>query len=337
MPTVVIAPDSFKGTLTAAEVAEAVAGGVRTAGGTARLCPVADGGEGTLEALRTALGGKLHTYRVHAPDRTLVEASFLLSEDRRIAVVETAQASGLHLVDPGTVDAFAATSAGTGELLAHAAASGAEEILLGGGGSGFSDGGLGALGALAAAGGLGSVRVRVLCDVTTPYEAAAQVYGPQKGADPDTVRRLTTRLHEAARTFPRDPRGVARTGAAGGLAGALWAVHDARLVSGIEAVLETVGLEALLASADAVVTGEGSLDAQTLEGKAVQGVSRLARRAGVPVYAVVGRDRGGPEVARALGLCAVHEAGSPESLHDVGHRLTVALSLESSDPIEARK
>src|SRR5690606_10052557 len=211
--------------------------------GTARLCPVADGGEGTLEALRTALGGKLHTYRVHAPDRTLVEASFLLSEDRRIAVVETAQASGLHLVDPGTVDAFAATSAGTGELLAHAAASGAEEILLGVGGSGFSDGGLGALDALAAAGGLGSVRVRVLCDVTTPYEAAAQVYGPPKGADPDTVRRLTTRLHAAARTFPRDPRGVARTGAAGGLAGALWAVHDARLVSGIEAVLETVGLE----------------------------------------------------------------------------------------------
>src|SRR5690606_26444999 len=138
----------------------------------------------------------------------------------------------------------------------------------------------------AAAGGLGSVRVRVLCDVTTPYEAAAQVYGPQKGADPDTVRRLTTRLHAAARAFPRDPRGVARTGAAGGRAGTLWAVHDARLVSGIEAVLETVGLEALLASADAVVTGEGSLDAQTLEGKAVQGVSRLARRAGVPVYAV---------------------------------------------------
>lgn len=321
-PRVLVAPDSFKGTMSAAVVADALAAGVRDAGGETDVCPVADGGEGTLEALRASVPGTDVEHAVIAPDGSQVWAAYLLSEDGRTAVVETASASGLHLIDPDTVDAYAATSAGTGQLLTAAAASGVAEIVLGVGGSGFSDGGLGALAAIEAGGGLGRTRLVVLCDVVTTYQDAARVYGPQKGADPETVERLTERLDTVASSFPRDPRGVARTGAAGGLAGALWAGHDAELVSGIDEVLRRVGFEDRLTRADLVLTGEGRLDSQTAQGKVIDGVTRWARAAAVPVYAVVGQHRAEPAVLAGLGIAGVREAGTPEQLREAARDIT---------------
>jgi len=319
---VLVAPDSFKGTMTAGQVAEALAEGVRAAGAEADICPVADGGEGTLEALRPSVPGTDVEHTVTAPDGRQSRASYLLSEDHRTAVVEIAAASGLHLIDPATVDAYAATSAGSGQLIAAAAAAGAREILVGVGGSGFSDGGIGALAAIEASGGLRDARLVVLCDVTTTYQEAARVFGPQKGADAATIERLTARLNATAVSLPRDPRGVERTGAAGGLAGALWARYDAELVSGIDEVLDRVAFDRRLAAADLVITGEGRLDAQTVEGKVIDGVTRRARRAGVPTYAVVGQDVAAPAVLEALAIRDVVEAGDPDLLRDAAHAIT---------------
>ncbi|MFC0221163.1 glycerate kinase [Nocardioides zeicaulis] len=327
-----VAPDSFKGTMSAIVVAEALADGVRQAGGLPVVCPVADGGEGTLAVLEPVIGGTRVHITATAPDSRRVPAWFLLSADGSTAVVETATASGLHLVDPETVDAFAATSAGTGELLAAAAAAGAITILLGVGGSGCSDGGLGALAAIDDAGGLGDARVTVLCDVTTSYEEAARIYGPQKGADPTTVARLTDRLNNTAASLPRDPRGFAKTGAAGGLSGALWARHGADLVSGIDRVLEEVDFARLLADADLVLTGEGRLDAQTSEGKVVAGVVRWATRAHVPVHAVVGRNDAPADLLTTLGLASATEAGEPDTLRDSAATLTRHATRTSPDP-----
>jgi glycerate kinase len=317
---IMLAPDSFKGTMSAATVAEALADGVIAAGGAVDSCPVADGGEGTLEALRSSVPGTLRHVDATAPDGAPVRASYLLGADGVTAVIETASASGLHLIDVDRVDAFAATSRGTGEVISAAVAAGATDILLGVGGSGCTDGGLGAVAAIAEAGGLGQARLTVLCDVVTPYEEAARVFAPQKGADPETVERLTSRLHTTAAGLPRDPRAVARTGAAGGLAGGLWASFDAALVSGIDVVLERSMASLRLAQADAVITGEGCLDAQTAQGKVVEGVSRWARHAGVPAYAVVGRNAAAPSTQASLGLVAVLEAGTPALLR---HAATV--------------
>lgn len=320
-PRVLVAPDSFKGTMSAPTVAEALAAGVRDAGGVPVLCPVADGGEGTLAVLEPVIGGARVAVTATAPDGRRVPAWFLLSADATTAVVETATASGLHLVDPETVDAYAATSAGTGELLVAAAAAGARRVLLGVGGSGCSDGGLGALEAIDAGGGLGEAEVTVLCDVATSYQDAGRVFGPQKGADPATVERLTARLHHTAEALPRDPRSERRTGAAGGLSGALWAVHGAELVSGIDAVLDVVGFDEHLASGVALVlTGEGRLDSQTGEGKAVSGVVR--RAAGTPVHALVGRNDVAPDHLALLGLAGATEAGDPAALRAAAAHLT---------------
>lgn len=318
---VLIAPDSFKGTMSAATVATAMAEGVGSAGGVPDICPLADGGEGTLEALRGSVGGEDVLMTVTAPDGREVRAAYLLGRDSSTAVVETASASGLHLINPQTVDAYAATSAGTGQLIAAAAGAGAKTILVGVGGSGFSDGGTGALDAIASAGGLNQARLVVMCDVITPYEQAARVFGPQKGADPDTVLRLAERLESTARRLPRDPRGVDRTGAAGGLAGALWAAHGALLVSGIDAVLERLGFEHRLARADMVITGEGRLDAQTAQGKVISGILRWAGPAGVPVYAVVGQCAMSTADVRALGLVDAVEAGDEPSLAEAAARI----------------
>ncbi len=321
-PSILVARDSFKGTMSAAVVAEAVAAGVRNAGGNVDLCPVADGGEGTLEALRGAVGGHLVRRLATGPDGQRVEACYLLSRDGDSAVIETAAASGLHLVDPERVDAWAATSAGTGELLSAAASAGARHLLLGVGGSGCTDGGLGALSAIAEAGGLHRARLTVLCDVVTPYEEAARVFGPQKGADENTVVRLTTRLHDTAAALPRDPCGHARTGAAGGLAGALWAAYDADLVSGIDTILGWHDVRRRLDQVDAVITGEGRIDAQSAQGKVVEGVARWSADAGVPVYAFVGRNRADQHTLSALGIVAVVEAGDPASLRAAGAVIT---------------
>lgn len=280
-----VAPDSFKGTYTATEVADAIATGVESAGRHAVRMPVADGGEGTVDALTAPL----HLARIEVdavnPWRQPCTGWYGLSPDGT-AVVELAAVSGSTTPHSGVRDPVAADTYGTGMVMAAAARRGARRIVVAAGGSATTDGGLGAIAAVDDAGGLGAARVTVLTDVTTRYTDAARVFGPQKGADDATVRLLTARLDHAASTLPRDPRGVDGTGAAGGFSGGMWARFDAELRSGADFVLDAVGFDAALADADAVVVGEGRLDSQSRAGKIVSAI--LTRCRATPVFAVVG-------------------------------------------------
>jgi glycerate kinase len=186
--------------------------------------------------------------------------------------------------------ALAASTYGTGLLIAAAVSHGAQHVLVAAGGSATTDGGAGAVQAITEKGGLRGARITVLSDVGTTFLDAARVFGPQKGADPGTVRLLEERLGRLAASYPRDPSGVPRTGAAGGLSGGLWAHFDARLVSGAEAVLDACGFDRHLQSAEAVVVGEGRLDSQTGEGKIISAILGRVRNSGrrIPVVAVVG-------------------------------------------------
>lgn len=321
--TVLVAPDSFKGTLHAEHVAEALGRGLHDGGRPVELCPIADGGEGTLEVLTGALHAEVRTTSATDPLGREIEARLALAGDE--AVVETAAASGLHLVGEEERDAFAASSEGTGQVIAAAIAAGARTVYLGVGGSATTDGGAGALRSLERAGGLQGAQLVVLCDVRTAFEDAARVFGPQKGADADTITRLTERLHRLGRRWPKDPRGVPMTGAAGGLAGGLWAVHDAKLVPGAAFVLDALDFDRRMRAAHAVVTGEGRLDSQSLAGKAVSEVATRARQAGVPCHAVVGRNELDRFGARILDLQTVIEAGTPAQLEAAGRRLAASI------------
>ena len=288
---VVAAPDKFKGTASAAAVAAAVAEAATAAGGTCDPAPMADGGEGTLEAL----GGPNRSSTVTGPLGHPVTAAWRLRGD--VAVIEAAQASGLVLAGgPEANDPVAATTAGVGELIAAAVSAGARRVLVGVGGSATTDGGLGALKAMPSAARLRGVRIEVACDVATGFTAAAAVFAPQKGASAAQVELLTRRLERLAQMYA-DERGVdvaelPGAGAAGGLAGGL-AAAGAELVSGFDLVAEETDLYGRIDGADLVVTGEGCLDDTSFEGKVVGGVARLARAAGVPVWAVVGADATG--------------------------------------------
>jgi glycerate kinase len=326
--TLLIAPDSFKGTLAAREVAEAVAAGVQDAGGETDVCPVADGGEGTLDVLAPPLGAELRTVTVSDPLRRPVEASFGLvsapSGQRRgaaAAIVEVAAASGLGRLAEHERDAIAADTFGTGELILEAVRAGAETVYVGVGGSATTDGGAGAVDAIKRGGGLGRARLVVLCDVRTPFEDAARVFAPQKGADPDQVRRLTKRLNARARRYRRDPRGVPMSGAAGGLSGGMWAEFGAELVPGAAFVLDAIDFDRRMRDARAVITGEGKLDQQSLAGKAVSEVATRARQAGVPCFAVAGRHELDAFGTRILDLQVVLEAGTPPALRRAGTEL----------------
>lgn len=314
-----VAPDSFKGSFDAPAVAAAIARGLRSAGRDAVELPVADGGEGTMEALAMALGAERRAVTVSDPLGRPVEAEFALLAGGARAVVEAAQASGLGLVDDDEPDAFAASSRGTGELIAAACAAGASTVLVTVGGSATTDGGEGAVEALARAG--VNPRLEVLCDVRTPWEDAASVFGPQKGADPATVERLEHRLEELAAAAPRDPRGVPMTGAAGGLSGGLWAHLGARLVPGAPYVLDAIGFDKRMRDAAFAVTGEGRLDRQTLQGKVVGEVATRCRQAGVACHAVVGVRELEPFEGRILDLSTVVEATTLDELADAGRRL----------------
>jgi len=321
--TILVAPDSFKGTLSAAEVAEAIGRGLEDAGRPVDLCPVADGGEGTLEALLDAVGGELRTVSVSDPLGRPIDAAFALGD--RVAVVETAAASGLGLVDPSERDAVQASTFGTGQLIMAAIEAGADLVYLGVGGSATTDGGAGAIRAIREAGGLGDARITVLTDVRTPFEHAARVFGPQKGADERTVSRLTKRLNDQARRLQRDPRGLPMTGAAGGLSGGLWAEFGADLVPGAQFVLDAVDFDRRMRAARAVVTGEGKLDQQSLAGKVVSEVSTRARQAGVPCHAIVGTRELDSFGVRVLDLQAVLEAGTPAGIRAAARRLAELL------------
>ncbi len=285
---VVAAPDKFRGTATAGQVATAVAHAAERAGWTCDQVPVADGGEGTLEAL----GGSIRRTTVPGPLGDPVTAEWRMQAGGT-AVVEMARASGLALVGGAEGnDPLRASTRGTGELIAAAVDAGATRVIVGVGGSATTDGGLAALTAINPARRLrGPLELLVACDVTTRFVDAAEVFAPQKGATPAQVALLRRRLERLAEVYVRDygvdVRDLPGSGAAGGLAGGL-AAAGAVLVPGFDLVAETLDLADRIAGADLVVTGEGHLDAESFAGKAVGGVVRLATEAGVPVLVVAG-------------------------------------------------
>jgi glycerate kinase len=324
---VLVAPDSFKGTFSAAQVAGAIGRGLERAGlMPPDLCPVADGGEGTLDALLPQLGGELIAVTVRGPLGAPVRTGFGLVEDGGTAIVEMAMASGLGLVAEGERDAWGASTYGTGELIAAAAKAGAAVILVAVGGSATTDGGAGAIEAIEANGGIGRAKIVVLCDVRTTFEDAPKVFGPQKGADEALVKRLERRLEELAQRLPRDPRGVPMTGCAGGLSGGLWAQYQAALEPGAPFVLNALDFDARMLAARAVVTGEGKLDQQTLQGKLVGEIGTRARQSGVPLHAIVGTDALDGFGKRMIDLQLVQEATTLAELEQAGQRLGEALA-----------
>jgi len=341
-----IAPQEFKGSLSAAEAARAIADGLRRALPNADLdlAPMADGGPGTVDALVAAGGGRRLTTTVADPLGRPIEAAWGLLEDGSTAVIEMAAASGLVLLRPEERDARRASTYGTGQLIAAAMEAGCRRLIIGLGGSATNDGGAGmaqALGARlsdeegrdlppggAALARLGRIDVSGLdtrlrhcqvlgaTDVTNPLcgpHGASAIYGSQKGASPADVEELDAALAHYAAVIERDlGRQVAEVpgaGAAGGIGAGLLAFLDAELRSGAELVAEVVGLEKRIAAADLVVTGEGRLDAQTAYGKTVATVARLARRQGRPVVALAGRVDDAQGACSALGLEAALAVG----------------------------
>jgi glycerate kinase len=344
---VIVCPDSFKGTYSAVEVAQAIGDGLAGAGAEVDLCPVADGGEGTAETVRAAIGGEVQTVAAHDPLGREIEASFVLVEDGVTAVVDTAAASGLPLVDPAERDAEAASTHGTGELIAAAIEAGAQRVLLAAGGSATTDGGLGATEALRERGVLspdlpprsgdtaqatppamcwgcvGGVSLVVLCDVRTTFEDAARVFGSQKGADAAAVGRLTERLDRIATELPRDPRGVPMSGCAGGLSGGLWA-FGAELRPGAEFVLDLLGFDRRLAAADAAISGEGRIDAQSFEGKIVGEIAAACASAARPLHVLVGQDALDRDLVGALPIRSIREAGTLGALRAAGRHIAAS-------------
>jgi glycerate kinase len=318
-----IVPDSFKGTYTAQQVADAIADGVLDSGGDPIRIPGADGGEGTLEALTTPLDLQQITIPTVDPWRDPITATYGLSATGT-AVIEVAAASGYRTDAANRARAaLDADTYGTGLLIADAIARGAQHIIVGAGGSASTDGGFGAITAINEHGHRTGTRITVLIDVTTPYREAAVVFGPQKGADPAAVETLTRRLSRLASELPRDPSTVTGSGAAGGLAGGLWSAFDAQLRSGAEFILEHNGFDAALQTASAVVVGEGRLDSQTRSGKLISAI--VGRVGGVrPIFAVVGSQS--PDLGDyAMNFAAIHVASAPIDMRHAGAAIVAAL------------
>lgn len=290
MPLVVAAPDKFRGTASASDIARAIEWAAHDAGWACDRAPVADGGEGLLDVLASHLAGTRRRMRVSGPLGHPVDAEWVLAG--RTAVIEMARASGLELVGGAAGnDAVNATSAGTGELIAAAVAAGARRVIVGLGGSATTDGGRGALVALRPHARLRGVELVVACDVTTGFVDAAEEFAPQKGATPTQVALLRRRLERLADDY-RGATGVdvatlPGAGAAGGLAGGL-ATLGAALVPGFDLVADLIDLPDRIGRADLVVTGEGHLDEWSFRGKAVGGVAALAEAAGVELLVVAG-------------------------------------------------
>jgi glycerate kinase len=339
---IVVAPDSFKGSLSALAVAEAMERGVRSVFPDASVArvPIADGGEGTVEALVAATGGRLESRRVTGPLGEPVEARWGVLGDGRTAVVEMAAASGLTLVPRERRDPRVTTTRGTGELVRAALDAGLRRVVVGLGGSATNDGGTGLARALGIRflddagrdlpeGGaalarlarvdlagrdarIAAAEVVVACDVDNPLtgpRGASAVYGPQKGATPAMVAELDAALERYARVAReatgRDVAGLPGAGAAGGLGAGLLFFTPARLRPGVEIVLETTGFDALVRGADLVLTGEGRTDFQTAMGKAPVGVAAAAKRQGVPVVCLSGGLGPGADEVLARGIDAL--------------------------------
>lgn len=346
---IIVCPDSFKGSLSSLEAADAIARGVKIGLGSSNVetikVPLADGGEGTVEALVRATGGEVRWVTVSDPLLRPVKSFFGILGDGRTAAIEMAAASGLTLLKDEERNPMITSTFGTGELIQAALDAGAEKIVIGIGGSATNDGGAGAMTALGARfldtdgnqlrpGGaaladladidlsgfrvpLDRVRIEVACDVTNPLTGptgASAVYGPQKGATPEMVAQLDVALSNYAQVIAKMlNKNIAEmpgAGAAGGLGAGLAAFLNADLRSGIDMVLDAANFDEALKDADLVITGEGKIDEQTAYGKTIGGVLARASKAGVPVVAVAG---------------AV--AGNIQALYDAG--LTAAFSIVS--------
>lgn len=342
--TVLIAPDSFKGSLTSVQVARAIAEGWALARpeDTLILCPLADGGEGTLESIAAAGGWTWQTAQVRDPLERPITARWLRSADGRHAVIEMAEASGLSRLRSDERDAARATSLGTGDLIRAALDAGVTEITLGIGGSATTDGGAGLLSALggrvsrddavADLGGLdhrlATVRLQVACDVSNPLlgpSGAAAVYGPQKGATPALVESLDARLATFADALDaatgRAERDTPGAGAAGGVGYALLSIADRlrafALRPGVDLVMEAADFEGRIDRADLVITGEGRIDAQTGFGKTALGVARRAAAARVPCIAVGGGvEPDGIAALAEVGATAVPVLERPQTVEE---------------------
>lgn len=368
MEKILLVPDSFKGTLSSRQVCQVMAGQLRRFFPQAQVksIPVADGGEGSVEAFLAAAGGERRTRTVTGPFGEPVEAFYGVLGDGRTAVIEMAACAGLPLAE-GRLNPERATTYGVGELLLAAKEAGCTKAILGLGGSCTNDGGAGAAAALGAkftradgaafiptGGTLGEIaaldvspvaqalqgmELTAMCDIDNPLygeAGAAAVFAPQKGADAAMVARLDAGLRHlgqvAARCLGRDFSHLPGAGAAGGLGFGMAAFCGAQLRMGIDAVLDAVGFDSLLPGTDMVFTGEGKIDSQSARGKVVSGVAVRCRKAGVPVVAVVGQIGQGFEEMYQQGLTAVfsiNRAAQPfaESRFHAGENL--ALTMEN--------
>ncbi|TQP09920.1 glycerate kinase [Vibrio cholerae] len=342
---VVIAPDSFKESLTAKQVCDAIQAGLARVWHDARFVaiPVADGGEGTVQSLVDATQGRLVEVKVMGPQGKRVEAFYGMLGDNQTAVIEMAAASGLHHVPLVQRDPKLTTSFGTGELIRHALDQGVTKLIIGLGGSATNDGGVGMLAALGArftnadgdpiqltGGGLRELThidlqdfdprlqncdILVACDVNNPLcgdKGASAVFGPQKGATPEDVQLLDGTLRQfgllTEKVTGKMVLESAGAGAAGGMGAALLAYTQARLRPGIEIVLETVQLAHQVSDADLVITGEGRIDSQTVHGKTPMGVAKVAKRFDVPVLALCGCTGDNYQAVYQCGIDAVFAA-----------------------------
>lgn len=368
MEKILLVPDSFKGTLSSRQVCQVMAGQLRRFFPQAQVksIPVADGGEGSVEAFLAAAGGERRMLTVTGPFGEPVEAFYGILGDGRTAVIEMAACAGLPLAE-GRLNPERATTYGVGELLLAAKEAGCTKAILGLGGSCTNDGGAGAAAALGAkftradgaafiptGGTLGEIaaldvspvaqalqgmELTAMCDIDNPLygdAGAAAVFAPQKGADAAMVARLDAGLRHlgqvSARCLGRDFSHLPGAGAAGGLGFGMAAFCGAQLRMGIDAVLDAVGFDSLLPGTDVVFTGEGKIDSQSARGKVVSGVAVRCRKAGVPVVAVVGQIGQGFEEMYQQGLTAVfsiNRAAQPfaESRFHAGENL--ALTMEN--------
>lgn len=340
---IVIAPDSYKESLTAMEVATAIEHGFKEVMPNAEYIklPMADGGEGTVQSLVDATNAHIVTAKVTGPLGETVEGFYGLLGDGFTAVIEMAAASGLHLVEPNKRNPLLTTTFGTGELIKQALNSGVKHIILGIGGSATNDGGIGmaqALGVhfydksgaeLGSGGGalselaridlsgmdkrLADVKLEVACDVDNPLcgpKGASHVFGPQKGATPEMVEQLDTNLAHYAevirQTTGKNVINQAGAGAAGGLGAALIGLLNAKLRAGINIVMDFVNLEQEIRDADLVITGEGRIDSQTIHGKTPIGVARVAKKYHLPVIGIAGSVSKDCHVVYEHGIDAVY-------------------------------
>jgi len=373
---IVIAPDSYKESLSALEVAEAIEAGFREALPDAEYLklPMADGGEGTVAAMVASTGGSLLQSDVTGPLGESVKACYGLTGDGKTAIIEMASASGLALVAANLRNPLETTTFGTGELIRAALDAGARHLVIGIGGSATNDGGTGMLQALGVklldhegrqigfGGGrlahldridisgmdqrLKECNIEAACDVNNPLtgpKGASRIFGPQKGATAEMVAQLEANLSRYAGLINRDLSvqvdSVPGAGAAGGMGAALLAFFGAKLRPGIEIVVETVGLEAIIKDADLVITGEGRIDSQSIHGKTPIGVAAVAKRYGKPVIGIAGSLSYDVDIVHEYGIDAVFsvlsQVGTLEeafthataNLRAVSHNIAAALKL----------